>query len=90
MCPTTYLGTIFFKNKSIIRFTLSFDVIAHHRNHIELYGDKGSMQVPDPNMFGGSVYICKKLGGVWKELKQIKCTLGKINIRQKSLRANVF
>ena len=88
LCPTTYLGTIFFKNKTIIRFTLSFDVIAHHRNHIELYGDKGSMLVPDPNMFGGSVYICKKLGGSWKEYKTNKMHLGKINIRQKSLRAN--
>ncbi len=87
-CPTTYLGTIFFKNKSIIRYTLSFDVIAHHRNHIELYGDKGSMLVPDPNMFGGSVYTCKKLGGIWKEHKTNKMLLGKINIRQKSLRAN--
>ena len=88
LCPTTYLGTIFFKNKSIIRFTLSFDVIAHHRNHIELYGDKGSILVPDPNMFGGSVYTCKKLGGQWKEHKTNKMPLGKINIRQKSLRAN--
>ena len=88
LCPTTYLGTIFFKNKTIIRFTLSFDVIAHHRNHIELYGDKGSILVPDPNMFGGSVYTCKKLGGSWKEHKTNKMYLGKINIRQKSLRAN--
>ena len=88
LCPTTYLGTIFFKNKSIIRFTLSFDVVAHHRNHIELYGDKGSILVPDPNMFGGSVYTCKKLGGSWKEHKTNKMPLGKINIRQKSLRAN--
>tara|TARA_Y100001970_G_scaffold253062_1_gene327422 strand:- start:775 stop:1932 length:1158 start_codon:yes stop_codon:yes gene_type:complete len=88
LCPTTYLGTIFFKNGSIIRFTLSFDVIAHHRNHIELYGSKGSILVPDPNMFGGSVYTCKKLGGSWKEHKTNKMYLGKINIRQKSLRAN--
>ena len=87
-CPTTYLGTIFFKNRTIIRFTLSFDVIAHHRNHIELYGDKGSILVPDPNMFGGSVFVCKKLGGNWKEFKTNKMPLGKINIRQKSLRAN--
>ena len=88
LCPTTYLGTIFFKNKTIIRFTLSFDVIAHHRNHIELYGDKGSILVPDPNMFGGSVYTCKKLGGTWKEHKTNRMLLGKINIREKSLRAN--
>ena len=88
LCPTTYLGTIFFKNKTIIRFTLSFDVIAHHRNHIELYGEKGSILVPDPNMFGGSVFTCKRLGGVWKEHKTNKMPLGKINIREKSLRAN--
>ena len=88
LCPTTYLGTIFFNSGAIIRFTLSFDVIAHHRNHIELYGSKGSILVPDPNMFGGSVYTCKKLGGPWKEHKTNKMYLGKINIRQKSLRAN--
>ena len=88
LCPTTYLGTIFFNSGAIIRFTLSFDVIAHHRNHIELYGSKGSILVPDPNMFGGSVYTCKKLGGTWKEHKTNKMYLGKINIRQKSLRAN--
>ena len=87
-CPTTYLATIVFENKSIIRLTLSFDVIAHGRNHIELYGSNGSMIVPDPNMFGGSVYTCKKLGEKWKEYKTGKMPLGKINIRSKSLRAN--
>ena len=39
-------------------------------------------------MFGGSVYTCKKIGGIWKEHKTNKMPLGKINIRQKSLRAN--
>ena len=87
-CPTTYLSTIVFKNKTIIRLTLSFDVIAHQRNHIEFYGNKGSLIVPDPNMFGGSVYTCKKLGQAWKEYKTGKMPLGKINIRGKSLRAN--
>ena len=87
-CPTTYLSTIVFKNKTIIRLTLSFDVIAHQRNHIEFYGKEGSMIVPDPNMFGGSVYVCKKLGQPWKEYKTNKMPLGKINIRSKSLRAN--
>ena len=87
-CPTTYLSTITFENGTVIRLTLSFDVIAHQRNHIELYGDKGSMIVPDPNMFGGSVYICKKLGDPWTEYKTSKKPLGKINIRSQSSRAN--
>ena len=87
-CPTTYLSTITFKNNSVIRLTLSFDVIAHQRNHIELYGEKGSMIVPDPNMFGGSVLICNKLGSKWREFKTTKMSLGRINIRTQSSRAN--
>ena len=87
-CPTTYLSTIVFENNAIIRLTLSFDVIAHQRNHIEFYGKKGSMIIPDPNMFGGSVYVCRNLGQPWKEYKTDTMPLGKINIRGKSLRAN--
>ena len=87
-CPTTYLSTITFKNDSVIRLTLSFDVVAHQRNHIELYGEKGSMIVPDPNMFGGSVLTCNKLGDNWKEFKTSKMPLGRINIRTQSSRAN--
>ena len=86
--PTTYLATIQFENNCIIQITLSFDVVAHQRNHIELYGTKGSMIVPDPNMFGGSVYVCKKLGSPWREFKTNQLPLGKINIRTQSSRAN--
>ena len=88
MCPTTYFSTIKFLNGTVIRLTLSFDVISHLRNHIELYGDKGSMIVPDPNMFGGSVLISRKLGSAWKNFKTNKMILGKINIKSQSSRAN--
>jgi len=71
-CPTTYFSTIRFQNGTIIRLTLSFDVISHLRNHIELYGEKGSMIVPDPNMFGGSVLLSTKLGSKWKNYKTNK------------------
>ena len=87
-CPTTYFSTIKFHNGTIIRLTLSFDVISHLRNHIELYGNNGSMIVPDPNMFGGSVLISKKLGSSWKDHQTNKMSLGKINIRTQSSRAN--
>ena len=87
-CPTTYLSTITFKNGTIINLTLSFDVIAHQKNHIELYGEKGSMIVPDPNMFGGSVLINNKLGSTWKTYKTNNMKLGKINIKSQSSRAN--
>ena len=87
-CPTTYFSTIKFKNGTIIRLTLSFDVISHLRNHIELYGEEGSMVVPDPNMFGGSVLLSKKMGSDWKNYKTNKALLGKINIKTQSSRAN--
>ena len=87
-CPTTFFSTIKFKNGTIIRLTLSFDVVSHLRNHIELYGENGSMIVPDPNMFGGSVLLSKKLGSKWKNYKTNKMVLGKINIRTQSSRAN--
>ena len=87
-CSTSYYANLFFKNGSIINLTLSFDVINHKKNHIELYGTRGSMIVPDPNMFGGSVYISKEFGGKWREYKTKKKFLGKINIRNKSGRLN--
>ena len=46
------------------------------------------MIVPDPNMFGGSVLLSKKLGSKWKNYKTNKMVLGKINIRTQSSRAN--
>ena len=87
-CETTYVSTIEFADNSLIQMTLSFDVKDHKRNHIELYGDKGSIIVPDPNMFGGSVYSCLELGGKWTEHKTDNLELGKINIKSQSSRAN--
>ena len=87
-CPTTYLATIQFENNSIIQITLSFDVVTHQRNHIELYGDKGSVIVPDPNMFGGSVFVSVSPDGKWGEHKTDHLKLGKINIKNQSSRAN--
>ena len=39
-------------------------------------------------MFGGSVLISKKLGSSWQNFKTNKMSLGKINIRTQSSRAN--
>ena len=82
MTPT-YVSTLEFKNNSLIQMTLSFDVKDHKRNHIELYGDKGSIVVPDPNMFGGSAFTCLELGGNG-EHETHNLELGKINIKSQS------
>jgi len=87
-CDTTYVSTLEFQNNSLIQMTLSFDVKDHKRNHIELYGEKGSIILTDPNMFGGSVFTCLELGGKWTEHETHNLELGKINIKSQSSRAN--
>ena len=87
-CDTSYVTTLEFKDETLIQMTLSFDVKDHKRNHIELYGDKGSIIVTDPNMFGGSVFTCLELGGKWTEHETHNLKLGKINIKNQSSRAN--
>jgi predicted dehydrogenase len=86
--PTSLIGSIEFKNSAVIQFFLSFDVINHQRNHIELYGTKGSMIVPDPNMFGGSVFSSCTESGEWKEYSSSDMLIGKTNIFNKSVRSN--
>ena len=89
--PTTYLATIQFENDCIIQITLSFDVVSHKRNHIELYGDKGSINIPDPNTFGGSINICTSKNGEWETIATDKNNLGKINIHNsKKTNENAF
>jgi predicted dehydrogenase len=46
----------------------SFDVQAHSLPCIEIYGSEGSMQVPDPNGFGGPVRIRKKGDLDWRDV----------------------
>ena len=86
--PTSIIGSIEFKNSAVIQVFLSFDVINHQRNHIELYGTKGSMIVPDPNMFGGSVFSSCTERGEWKEHLSSDMLIGKKNIFNKSVRSN--
>jgi len=87
-CPTTYLINLEFESGALIQITLSFDVIAHQRNHIELYGTKGSMIVPDPNMFGGSPLVCTADSDEWIAHSTEDMPLGKTNITSESSRAN--
>ena len=57
---TTHLtGILEFVNGTIITMIMSFDMWSHGLPCIELYGTDGSIKVPDPNGFGGSVQIAK-------------------------------
>ena len=77
--PTSIISHLEFKSGALIDAFFSFDVWKHNKNHIELYGDKGSLNLPDPNMFGGSLKICKSKNGVWKTVLTDKMNLGIYN-----------
>ena len=55
--PTHYSGTIEFQNGAVITLLSSFDVWAHNHNCIEIYGTHGSIEVPNPNTFGGPIRL---------------------------------
>ena len=85
---TSYMFDIEFMNGTIVQGFISFDVENHLRNHMELYGTKGSIIVPDPNMFGGPVKVSYKLGSDWEDLSVENMPLGKTNIINHSGRSN--
>jgi len=65
---TTHLtGVMEFASGAVVTTIMSFDMWRHSLPRIELYGTTGSMQVPDPNGFGGAVRVCPA-GGDWSDV----------------------
>ena len=78
--PTTLVSQIEFENGTLVDSFFSFDIWKHNKNHIELYGDLGSINIPDPNTFGGSIQLCTEKNGEWKTIETNENNLGKINV----------
>jgi predicted dehydrogenase len=55
--PTHVAGTVDFRNGAVGTVITSFDIWAHSLPRIEIHGTKGSLSVPDPNTFGGTVKL---------------------------------
>lgn len=55
--PTSYSGIMEFANGAVGNINMSFDIWNSNLPCLELYGTKGSMTVPDPNSFGGSISL---------------------------------
>lgn len=66
--PTHNVGALQFGNGAVISASFSFDVPAHTHRPLELYGSEGSLQIPDPNTFGGEVKVKRLGGGDWQAL----------------------
>ncbi len=66
--PTHYSGTLEFHNGTLVTMVISFDVWAHGHSPIEIYGSEASLQVPDPNTFGGDPRLRPRGATAWKEM----------------------
>jgi hypothetical protein len=68
--PTHVAGVMDFANGAVGTITTSFDVWSSAPHPpIEIYGTEGSMQVPDPNGFGGPVRVRKAGDKEWSEVE---------------------
>lgn len=68
--PTHIAGIMDFANGAIGEITTSFDVWHSKLPCIVVHGSEGSMIVPDPNGFGGEIYLRSKTDPDW-ELKSL-------------------
>lgn len=57
--PTTVHAVLEFDSGALITLGASWDVWHHGHREMELYGETGSIDVPDPNYFGGEVKVTK-------------------------------
>ena len=60
--PTTLHALLDFASGASITLSTSWDVWAHRHDHMELYGLDGSMFLPDPNWFSGTVEVTERDG----------------------------
>lgn len=58
--PTTIHAIMEFHSGALITLNASWDVWTHGHSPIELYGEEGTIFVPDPNFFGGDVRYTKR------------------------------
>jgi predicted dehydrogenase len=64
---THVTGSLLFASGAVVSMTMSFDVPRHRHAPIELYGEKGSLIVPDPNYFGGKIEVATASED-WREI----------------------
>ena len=65
--PTHVAGIMDFANGAVGTIVTSFDVWAAQVPRIEIYGTEGSLSVPDPNGFGGPVFVRRAGASEWSE-----------------------
>ncbi len=62
--PTTVHALLEFANGAVVTLGASWDVWANRHRPMELYGTEGTLFVPDPNWFGGTVEVAGRDGKI--------------------------
>jgi len=68
--PTFVSSAMRFENGVIATFVNSFDIWATKQPHIEIYGEKGTLIMPDPNRYEGEVLIRRFRDEEWRSVPQ--------------------
>ena len=67
--PTHLAGVLDFASGPVGTIITSFDVPGkHHLPNIEIYGTEGTLRIPDPNNFDGTVLLNKRGETEWQEI----------------------
>lgn len=66
--PTHVNGILQFANGAVATVTTTFDVYYDRQDKLEIYGTQGTLRVPDPNCFGGSITLLRPEDGSFKEI----------------------
>jgi predicted dehydrogenase len=70
--PTHIAGVMDFAGGAVGTIITSFDVYSHTLPWVEIYGSEGTLRVPDPNTFGGPVYVKRYREEEWSEIPLLR------------------
>jgi predicted dehydrogenase len=76
--PTSVLSLIDFACGATITFGASWDVYRHGNAPIELHGTEGSLRLPDPDTFGGTISLSRR-GKAWEDVDTSERLYGVVN-----------
>jgi predicted dehydrogenase len=76
--PTTLMAVIGFVAGPIVTLGMSWDVFRHSSEPLEIHGDRGSLRLPDPDTFGGTVSLSEQ-GAPWRDFPTGEGLHGRIN-----------
>jgi predicted dehydrogenase len=70
--PTHISGVLDFASGVVGTLITSYDVYSHTLPCIEIYGTEGTLRVPDPNTFGGPIFVKRFRSEEWSQIPLLK------------------